>query len=106
MDTVTSFLSQEGAVAVTDYTVAADLQDLDDKIKSMMMFSENSAARAKDGRSRICKVCGKEGDMKSIKDHIEANHITGVSHTCNICGTTTRSRNAMAHHKRRNHTTN
>ena len=30
----------EGAVAVTDYTVAADLQDLDDKIKSMMMFSE------------------------------------------------------------------
>jgi len=24
----------EGTVAVTDYTVAADLQDLDDKIKS------------------------------------------------------------------------
>merc|ERR1719319_1365467 len=28
--------SLEGTVAVTDYTVAADLQDLDDKIKSMM----------------------------------------------------------------------
>merc|ERR1712204_28380 len=32
---------QEGTVAVTDYTVAADLQDLDDKIKSMMEVTEN-----------------------------------------------------------------
>ena len=100
----------EGAVAVTDYTVAADLQDLDDKIKSMMMFSENLTTKPakghSSGRARICKVCGKEGEMSHIRDHIEANHITGVSHTCNICGTTTRSRPAMAMHKMRNHKTN
>merc|ERR1712129_556124 len=45
----------EGTVAVTDYTVAADLQDLDDKIKSMMEISEN--VTPKHGKARICKVC-------------------------------------------------
>merc|ERR1712129_256529 len=93
----------EGTVAVTDYTVAADLQDLDDKINSMMMLSGN---KTKDGMrpARICKVCGKEDRFANIKEHIEANHITGVSHTCNICGTTTRSRHAMADHRRKKHT--
>merc|ERR1712129_596491 len=92
--------SPEGTVAVTDYTVAADLQYLDDKIKSMMMFSENHAG-GNMGRARICKVCGKEGGMNDIKKHIEANHITGVSHNCKICGITTRTRDAMGQHKRR-----
>ena len=44
----------EGTVAVTDYTVSADLQDLDDQIKSMMEVSENMTS--KNGRARICKV--------------------------------------------------
>ena len=88
----------EGTVAVTDYTVAADLQDLDDKIKSMMMFSEN---KTKNGRetARICKVCGKEGSQGDIKRHIEAHHITGVSHTCNICGSVAKTRKSLSVHK-------
>jgi len=95
---------QKGTVAVSDYTVAADLQDLNDKIKSMMEVSENFDARNR--KNRICKVCGKEDSFNHISDHIESQHITGVSHTCNICGTTTRSRKTMAQHKRRNHTKN
>ena len=35
--------------------------------------------------------------------HIEANHITGVSHSCDICGRTSRSRNALRKHKYENH---
>merc|ERR1712129_542203 len=96
----------EGTVAVTDYTVAADLQDLDDKIKSMMEVSENHMNGGTRGFKRICKGCGKEDKMQNIMRHIEAHHITGVSHTCNICGTVTRSRDAMATHKRKKHTTN
>merc|ERR1712129_678602 len=87
----------EGTVAVTDYTVAVDLQDLDDKIKSMMEVSENRVG-ARQEIARVCKVCGKEGKWAHIRDHIEANHFTGVSYTCNICGTTTRTRHAMRHH--------
>jgi len=102
MDKVETFPPLEGTVAVTDYTVATDLQDLDDKIKSMMMFSENRTSD--NNRGRICKVCGKEGQWAHIRNHIEVHHITGFSHTCNICGTTTRSRETMRQHKRRNHT--
>ena len=97
----------KGTVAVTDLTVSADLQDLDDKIRSMIENTENNASdRVKDGRARICKVCGKEGKLSHIQMHIESHHISGVSHICNICGATARSRAALSKHKRRNHTTN
>ena len=106
VDNVETPHSLEGTVAVTDYTVTADLQDLDAKINSMMEVSENIEGGSRGNtRKRICKVCGKEGQWANIKAHIEAHHITGVSHTCNICGITTRSRNAMAMHKARKHTT-
>merc|ERR1719319_842489 len=61
VDKVESSPPLEGTVAVTDYTVAADLQDLDDKIKSMMEVSENKIGGSQAGFKRICKVCGKEG---------------------------------------------
>merc|ERR1719319_931681 len=37
---VETSLHQDGTIAVTDYTVAADLQDLDDKIKSMIGWTK------------------------------------------------------------------
>merc|ERR1712129_350820 len=95
--------TSEGTVAVTEFTVAADLQNLDDKINSMMMVSENSLFNSKGlsiGKARICKVCGKEGQYAHIQSHIEAHHITGVSHVCNICGKTFRVRNSLRYHKR------
>merc|ERR1712129_205917 len=92
----------EGTIADTDYTVAADLQHLNDKIKSMMMVSENHLS-VKLGRARICKVCGKEGQWSHIRDHIEANHITGVTHTCNICGKISRTRGGIRRHKYEEH---
>merc|ERR1712129_436999 len=92
----------EGTAAVTDYTVAADLQDLDDKVKSMVEVSENHVGGAPGkGFNRICKVCGKEGLMHHIRDHIEATHITGVSHTCNICGDIRKTRDSMRMHMKR-----
>jgi len=94
----------EGTVADIDYTVATELQDLDDKIKSMMKVSENkNDAQYNTGCKRICKVCGKEGKMSDIQRHIEANHITGVSHTCNICGKTARSKNGLRQHNSKEH---
>jgi len=95
---------KEGTVAVTDYTFAADLQDLDEKIKSMMEVGEKHINSGRQKQiSRICKVCGKEGQMGDIQRHIESHHITGVSHTCNICGKISRSRNALRKHKSKEH---
>ena len=92
----------ETTLSTTDSTVVADLQDLDDKIRSMMMFSENHAGGAH-GRARICKVCGKEGQMYNIRKHIKANHITGVYHSCPICGKIAKSSHALAEHNSRYH---
>merc|ERR1712150_56598 len=73
------------AEPIAHFTVAGDLQDLDGKINSMMEYSENKD-KYNHGRARICKVCGKEGKMGDIQKHIESNHITGIAHTCDICG--------------------
>merc|ERR1719509_536019 len=106
--TVESSPSLEGTVAVTEYTVAADLQDLDEKIKSMIGFSENKIGRgAKPNQNaKVCKVCGKEGQMGDIQRHIEANHITGLSHTCNNCSSAFKTRNSLQHHNSRFHVKN
>jgi len=98
----------EAAIAITESSMAEtadlDLEDLDSRIKSLMETGDkqlnNGGSKC---LSRICKICGKEGTMGSIKNHIEAHHITGVSHMCDICGQTSRSRPALAKHKTLNH---
>ena len=52
----------------------------------------------------ICKVCGKEGHGRDIRNHIEANHLEGVVIPCNLCDKTFRSRNSFRTHKSRQHT--
>ena len=71
---------------------SGDLQALDKIVKSMMEKSLNMipAGKQPNGSARhksalICKVCGKEGELKSIRYHIEANHIEGISIPCCFC---------------------
>ena len=69
----------------------------------MMIFSDNAALGKKAGRARICKVCGKEGSMVQIRDHIEANHVSGISIPCDLCGKALKSRHSLAVHKSKYH---
>jgi len=81
-----------------------DIENLDQQVKSMMMFSENADPYSKlNGRARICKVCGKEGNWTEIKSHIEAHHIAGISIPCGRCGQVFRTRGALQVHKSRHH---
>ena len=92
------------ALSANELKVDADLQQLDEQIKSMMDFGENRISRKGcQGRTRICKVCGKEGEVQNIKSHIEANHITGIEHPCELCGKISRSRNALRVHRATQH---
>ena len=50
-----------------------------------------------------CNLCGKQGTQGQIKRHIEAKHITGVRHKCDLCHKTSKSRYALKVHKKRNH---
>ena len=97
----------ETAVALTDHTTNyTDIESLNKQVKSMMVVSDNAAPGSAQGRARICKVCGKEGSWTTIKNHIEANHITGISIPCDLCGKAFGSRNALTVHKSRNHRKN
>ena len=89
---------ENGTLAIPG-NFSGDLEELEERVKSMMEKSQN---RTVDG-SRFadrCKVCGKEGKARDIKDHIEANHLQGIIIPCNLCDKTFRSRNGLRLHKR------
>ena len=89
----------EKALAPTDQAKnSTDIESLDQQVKSMMTFSEKADPYG-NGRARTCKVCGKEGSMTLIRDHIEAHHIAGISIPCGLCGTQFKSRNSLTKHK-------
>ena len=94
----------EKVLAHTDVaTNNTDMESLDQEVKSMMTFSENADPYLKGRRARICKVCGKEGGMINIMDHIEAKHIAGISIPCGLCEQVFRTRVALRHHKPKYH---
>ena len=87
-------------------TVIADVEDLDKQIRSMITRGDVSSG-TNQGKMATCNICGKEGPYNAMPRHIESNHITGVSHTCDICGSSSRSREGlrqhMMKHKNRKH---
>ena len=85
---------------------STDLQALDEKVKSMMergqkMIPNSNIADGtfKQTTSWTCKVCGKEGLSSTIRDHIEANHLEGISLSCDSCDKTCPSRASLKMHK-------
>ena len=81
---------------------SGDLEELEERVKSMMEKSQNKHTDGIRLADR-CKVCGKEGQGRNIKDHIEANHLEGIVIPCNLCDKTFRSRNGIRLHKRLQH---
>ena len=92
----------EMALALPKEDFAGDLQELDQKVISMMVLGHNMLANGKQ-RASVCQVCGKEGQTSLIKDHIEANHLEGISIPCNLCEKTFGSRKTLRHHKLHQH---
>ena len=87
-----------------------NLQALDEKVKSMMEKGERMIpdgkhpnGTPKQQTSLICKVCGKEGHPSQIRNHIESNHLEGVSIPCDHCGKICPTRHSLTKHKSRFH---
>ena len=76
---------------------SGEYKELDIMIKSMTKRSSNPISSGRE-KALICKVCGKEGVNKNIKDHIEANHLQGRILKCNLCKKTYRTRKALRQH--------
>ena len=81
---------------------SGDLEELEQRVKSMMEKSQNSYANETRLAHR-CKVCGKEGMGSAIKDHIEANHLEGIIVPCGQCEKTFGYRNGLKKHLRKDH---
>ena len=92
----TQKLGKEKRIPIENF-VSGDLQALDEKVKSMIEKSQNLISSGRK-RADICKVCGKEGEGITIRDHIEANHLEGVSLPCDGCGKLFRSRSTLRKH--------
>ena len=94
------------AVSLPKHKFSGDLKDLDEKVKSMMGRSESMVKlnERQKIKAYVCQVCGKEGLLTHIRNHIEANHLEGISIPCNICNHTVRSRKALGYHKSKHNT--
>ena len=90
--------SAGGEVALTN----GNLKEIDRKCLTMM---EATALRNVRGQLLYrCKVCAKEEINGGMKNHIESNHLEGVSVPCNLCEKTFRSRNSLSKHTNEKHT--
>ena len=79
--------------------VSTDLQELDAQVKSMMEESPNIIRDDKKERAKKCKLCGKEGALTTIRDHIEVHHLDGIVLPCNTCEKAYKSRTSFRQHK-------
>ena len=94
----------EMAVSLPNSTKSEDIGELEEQINSMIEYGEHRIMVGKENvKAAICKVCGKEGKRVHMREHIEINHITGFSHSCNTCGKTFRSRMRLRKHKASEH---
>ena len=87
-----------------------NLQELDEKVNSMMKKGLNMIPRGKhpngnpkQALSYICKVCGKEARSNIISAHIESNHLEGISIPCDFCDKTFSSRANLKYHRNKFH---
>jgi len=94
----------ETVVALKNNSINADIHELDEQIKSMMTKTDVKTANGREYMA-TCNSCGKQAACCNIQKHIEANHITGLTHSCNICGKTSRSRDGLRVHKHTYHKT-
>ena len=85
--------------------VSAEVNQLDEQIKTMMSRSETEITVGnRKQKAYACNQCGKEGQRANIMTHIEANHIaSNISHSCEICGKVSRSRDGLRQHKTKEH---
>ena len=80
---------------------SGDHQELDKTVKSMMQRNKESVGLYK--HAYVCNMCGKEGQQTTIKGHVEAKHLDGITIPCNICEKIFRSRANLRAHKRNSH---
>ena len=82
---------------IEDQILLRDLKELSERVKSVMVKSQNRISNGGE-HAHICTVCGKEGKMSNIKEHIKVNHLKGIALPCNTCEKVFKTRRSMMRH--------
>ena len=97
-------LQSPPTIVNSKHIVPAEMDRLEEQIDAMMETSEQVTMRRNGRRVMICKLCKREHTKRSIlRNHIETAHLTGVVHTCTICGKVSKSRKNLSDHMKRKH---
>ena len=70
------------------------------KSENLIRNEKHRVGREKMIFQSMCKLCGKEGRLSNIRDHIEVKHLGALSIPCNTCGKTFQWRSAPRMHCR------
>ena len=86
--------TQDISIVLQEQIYSSHMQDFDATIKS------NFELITRDGKIiYICNLCGKKALFDTqMRNHIEANHLEGVVHSCNFCEKIFRTRNGLGQH--------
>ena len=94
-------VNEETKNVASKTNIPGNLQELDEKVISMMEKTENRNVHGQPIYQ--CTLCGKEAKNGQLKEHIESNHLEGVSIPCHLCQIIFRSRRALTTHIYENH---
>ena len=100
-----SYASYDTKVALTNSKlIVEDIEDMDKQIKSLITKTDiPSSKKGNWGNLTTCNICGKQDSYTNMQRHIEAKHISGLSHACAICDKTFRTRASLSDHKSKYH---
>ena len=97
-------LNTSTAMAISNKS-RVDLQALDEKVKTLMEKGQTMIQHGKypNGMPRqeisyACKICGKEDKLTNMRNHIEANHLEGISLPCDCCEKSFSTRQNLKRH--------
>ena len=93
----------EDEIVTDSIQFSGDQEELDKTVKSMMQRNKCKDSIGVCKYVYVCNICGKEGQQTTIKGHIEAKHVGGITIPCNMCEKIFRTRPNLRAHKRNNH---
>ena len=100
---ILDFILKQYNIIENNPLLCVDISQLADTISGLMTYSKNLDG----GIFWHCGMCEMQMKRKhNMKRHVEAFHVSGFVHSCNICGSKHKTKAAVEAHMYQNHREN